>query len=392
MDVATREGQVMNREVANDSLTAQQVPGEGVRAAFTRRFSPTSAVSVKELVTPGGAGVTVLFGASGSGKTTVLRCLAGLERPDEGTIRFQGSVWSDARRGVFMAPQKRRVGFVPQDYALFPHLTVERNISYGTHDLPAGQRQKQVTKMVAWLGLEGLEKRFPHELSGGQQQRVSLARAVACRPRLLLLDEPLSALDAPARGRLRVELRQLLIALGMPTFLVTHDRDEALSLGDQLVVMDCGLVLQQGPVQEVFSRPSSIAVAGAVAVETVQRGRVVAVEAGLAHLEVNGVGLTSVCGPEIHSGDTVFACVRAEDVVLIKEDRVMASARNRLVGKVSGMDKDGFMVRVHIECGFSLTALLTQQACAELNLTVNGDILALIKAPQIHLIPHAESR
>jgi molybdate transport system ATP-binding protein len=382
----------MNYDNANESLTAPQEAGEGVKADFARRFSPSSVVRVEGLQTPGGAGVTVLFGASGSGKTTVLRCLAGLERPDEGTIQFEGTVWSDARGGTFVAPQQRRVGFVPQDYALFPHLTVERNISYGTHDLAVGQRHEQVARMVAWLGLEGLEKRLPNELSGGQQQRVALARAVACRPRLLLLDEPLSALDAPTRGRLRVELRQLLVTLGIPTFLVTHDRDEALSLGDQLVIMDRGRVLQQGPVQEVFSRPCSIAAAGAVAIETVQRGRVSAVREGLIFLDVNGVGLTAVCGQEMHAGDSVFVCIRAEDVVLIQKDGMATSARNRLAGTVRALEKDGFMVRVQIECGFPLTALLTQQACAELNVSVNGHVLALIKAPQIHLIPHLEAR
>jgi molybdate transport system ATP-binding protein len=225
---------------------------QGLAASFTKRFSSGFIVRVDDLRTSSQGSVTVLVGASGSGKTTVLRCLAGLEHPDEGTLRFGGLMWSDSAKGFFLEPQRRNVGFVPQDYALFPHLSVYQNIAYGLSKLASSERQKQVVETLDWLGLSGLERRLPKELSGGQQQRVALARAVVPRPRLLLLDEPLSALDVPTRLRLRSELGGLLRQLNIPTLFVTHDRQEALALGDHLFVMHEGSTVQQGPAHEVF--------------------------------------------------------------------------------------------------------------------------------------------
>src|SRR5262249_18257615 len=151
--------------------------------------------------------LTVLFGPSGSGKTTALRCIAGLERPDRGYIRFGNETWFDSERGIFVPPQKRRVGYLFQDYALFPHLTVAQNIGYGLRGISRAERALHVERIMSVLGLTCLVDRYPKQISGGQQQRVALARAVVCRPRMLLLDEPLSALDAPTRDQVRRQLR-----------------------------------------------------------------------------------------------------------------------------------------------------------------------------------------
>ncbi|MCC7375555.1 MAG: ABC transporter ATP-binding protein [Verrucomicrobiales bacterium] len=220
----------------------------GLSAHFVRHFPGGPTIHVERLEVPNRAGVTVLFGPSGSGKTTTLRCLAGLVRPDEGRITFDAETWFDAGTRHCLEPRHRNVGFVPQDYALFPHLTVEHNIDYGLHHLPRLERRERVAEAIAWLDLGGLERRLPRELSGGQQQRVALARAVVRRPRLLLLDEPLSALDAPTRQRIRGELRDLLHRFETPTLLVTHDREEAHVLGDDLVVFDAGRVVSRGSI------------------------------------------------------------------------------------------------------------------------------------------------
>src|SRR5262245_42649855 len=190
--------------------------------------------------------LTVLFGPSGSGKSTTLRCLAGLDRPERGTIRFGNETWFDAARGIFLPPQRRQIGYLFQDYALFPHLRVAENIGYGLGKVAASERRKRFEEITALLGLVGLEDYYPRQLSGGQQQRVALARALVCRPRLLLLDEPLSALDAPTREQLRHELRHWLTKLAVPGIVVTHDRVETLALGDHVVVMDHGRVRQCG--------------------------------------------------------------------------------------------------------------------------------------------------
>jgi len=231
-----------------------------------------------------------------------------------------------------------------------------------------------------------LEKRLPKELSGGQQQRVALARAVARRPDLLLLDEPLAALDAPTRQRLRGELRRLLKEAAIPSVLVTHDRTDALVLGDDLVVMDGGRLLQQGPVHEVFSRPANLAVAGIVAVETVQPGRVL--ERGdLVTIAIGENRLLGLAGDLPPRTTDVFVCIRAEDVILTKGEPVWRSPRNSLNAVVRELTLEGPMVRIDLDCGFALSALLTRQACDELGLKAGERVLALVKAPNVHLIP-----
>lgn len=361
---------------------------DGIEANFVKRFAGGPEIRVESLRTDENASVTVLFGPSGAGKTTVLRCLAGLLRPEEGKIGFGGQAWSDASRGFFLAARERGVGFVPQEYALFPHLSVERNIAYGLNGLDGLEGRSRVAEMIKWLGLEGLEKRLPRELSGGQQQRVALARAVARRPKLLLLDEPLAALDAPTRQRVRGELRRLLKEAAIPSVLVTHDRTDALVLGDDLVVMNEGRLLQQGRVDRVFSRPANLTVAGIVAVETVQPGRVL--ERGELVTVVIGeqrlLGLGTDLPPEINE---VYVCIRAEDVILMKGDSGRSSPRNCLTALVCGLTAEGPMVRIELDCSFPLSALLTRQASEELALRQGDRVLALVKAPNVHLIPRA---
>jgi len=354
-------------------------------ASFVKRFAGGPQIQAEDLRTSGPGSISVLFGASGSGKTTVLRCLAGLERPEEGNIVFGDETWFDLRAQRFLPPQKRGIGFVPQDYALFPHLSVAHNVGYGLSWINKAERQRRVKETMRWLGLDGLGNRHPAELSGGQKQRVALARALICRPRLLLLDEPLSALDGPTRLRLRGDLRHLLKQLGIPTLLVTHERTEALALGDQLVVMDGGRMVQRGPVHEVFSRPANLAVASIVAIETVQPGRVLESGEGLVKIQVGQRSLVSLNPPMATSSD-VYVCIRAEDVILIKGPASRTSSRNCLSAKVNRLTSEGPVVRIDLDCGFPLAALLTKQACEELALRPGEDVTALIKAPQIHLI------
>jgi molybdate transport system ATP-binding protein len=358
----------------------------GLEARFDKRFAGGAQIRIEQFAVAGGPGVTVLFGPSGAGKSTVLRCLAGLERPDQGNIRFENEVWFEAARGTFLPPSKRRLGFVPQEYALFPHLNVEHNVAYGLRELPAAERRTRLRETLDWLELEDLAKRQPRELSGGQQQRVALARAVARRPRLLLLDEPLSALDAPARVRLRAELRQLLLHLAIPAILVTHDRNEALALGDQIAVMDAGCIVQQGRVDEVFSRPANVQVAGIVAVETVQPGRVIGSADGLVIVAIGQQKLTALAHDLPPNTTDVYVCIRAEDVILVKGEAPHSSPRNSLDATVRRLTQEVPLVRVELDCGFPLLALLTRQACEELALRENDRVLALIKAPHIHLI------
>ncbi len=328
--------------------------------------------------------VLILFGPSGSGKTTILRSVAGLEWPEEGTIQFVSRTWLDTSSGVRVAPQDRHIGYMAQDYALFPTYTVAGNIAYGLSHLTAQERKKRVDEMVELFHLRGLETAKPRELSGGQQQRVALARAVAPRPLLLLLDEPLSALDGPTRAHLRDELRSLLKQLALPSIIVTHDWTEALTLGDVMAVINAGNVLQVGAPIEVFSRPHNADVARVVGVETVVKGRVIEAAGGMLRVSVNGTTLMAVEGESI--GPEIFVCIRAEDVVLEQGRAPVSSARNHLAGKVAAVTMMGALARVTLDCGFPLVAMVTRSTVEEFGLTPGLLVTAAIKAGAVHLV------
>jgi molybdate transport system ATP-binding protein len=360
---------------------------EEIIARFSKRFAGGPLIRIDEIRIPLGVpGVSVLFGPSGAGKTTLLRCIAGLERPDDGVIHAGREIWWDHAKGVCVSPQRRTIGYLAQDYALFPHLSVEKNIRYGLRNEPEAETAKRVADVLRLFDLQGLEKRRPRELSGGQQQRVALARAIVRRPRLLMLDEPLSALDLSTRRRLRDELRGLLIRAAIPTLLVTHDRAEALALGDEIIVMDSGQVVQRGRVEEVFSRPANLAVAESVAIETVQAGRIVEEREGLFTVQVGAVKLTALNRELPAEIAQVFVCIRAEDVILLKGDSP-SSPRNHLAAAVVALSREGPMMRIDLDCGFPLCALLTRQACEELDVRPGNQVYALVKAPNVHLIP-----
>ena len=337
--------------------------------------------SLRFELTPRSAGTTVLFGPSGAGKTTLLRMLAGLDRPDRGRIQFGNATWFDSDTGLDVPPQMRRVGYVTQESALFPHLSVLDNAGFG---VPVPERPTRVPKMLILMGIADLAARFPHELSGGQKQRAALARAVAARPDVLLLDEPLSALDASAREALRRDLGRFLRAVSLPAILVTHDRGEALALGDEVVLIGDGRVLQQGPIAEVFSRPASLDAARVVGIEAVVPARITSRSEGLATLDAEGVTLMAL---DPGTGVTdVFACIRADEVIL-EPGHAPTSARNRLPATVTAVHLENALVRVDLDCGFPLAAFITRAALRELNLSPGSTVSAMVKAPAVHLVP-----
>ena len=273
-----------------------------------------------------GQEMTVLFGPSGSGKSLTLQCIAGIVRPDEGRIVVDGRTLFDSARNVDLPPQARRVGYVPQHYALFPHLTVERNIAYGLRDLTPTQRSARVREMVALMALGGLEKRRPRELSGGQQQRVALARALAFRPDVLLLDEPFSSLDSGIRGELRDELLALQRRTGVTTVVVTHDLEDAFLLGQRMAVIDSGRVLQEGPREEVFYRPKSREVAEFVRTRNVLRGIVLSADEDALRICWRGHVLEAPA-QEIAPGTPVDVCIRPTQIMIVRPDRPTTDPR-----------------------------------------------------------------
>jgi molybdate transport system ATP-binding protein len=362
-----------------------------LEARVVRRFPSGARVDAALSLPLEGAPVTVLFGPSGSGKTTLLRCLAGLERPDGGRIAFRGTTWFDEATGIDLPPRARRVGFLHQDLALFPHLTVAANVAFGLSDLPREARRRRCEAALERFDLRPLAERRPDTLSGGQRQRVALARTVVTEPALLLLDEPLSALDAPTREDLRVHLRRHLEALAIPALVVTHDRIEAMVLGDRMAVMIDGEVRQVGPVDEVVARPADPDVARAVGVETALRGRVHPVSDGLAEIDCGAFALHALAG-DLSPGAGVLACVRGEDVVIRPEDAARGSARNRLVVRIVSIRPEGPLARLALDAGgVPLVGLVTRASARELDLSEGARVLAEIKVPAIHVVPEGGS-
>ncbi len=355
-----------------------------LEARVTRRYAQGPTISAEFELPAKGSWTTVLFGPSGCGKTTILRCLAGLERPDDGRIACDGKIWFDSLSRVNMPPQKRNVGLVFQDYALFPHLSAAGNIAFGLRHIVRSQRSERVRELLTLVELNGLDARYPSQLSGGQQQRLALARALARQPGLLLLDEPLAALDALTRDQIRDVLRRVLHQCGTPAIMVTHDRHDALAMADQIVVMDEGQVLQIGDVPEVFSRPTDLKVARIVGTETVASARLEGTENGLATVAVGQIRLRAMARAGL--GERLYVCIRAEDVVLERNPAGETSARNHLAAKVQRVDQGGPLVRVYLDCGFPLVAAVTRVSCEELHIAPGETLTALVKAPQVHLI------
>jgi molybdate transport system ATP-binding protein len=355
----------------------------GLTADFS--FPHTRGPTINAALALPATGITAFFGRSGCGKTTTLRCLAGLEIPRSGAIRFGTTTWFDADRGTNAGPQSRRIGYVPQEDALFPHLTVESNLAYGLHALPAADRAATVRRVADLLGVATFLSRLPGELSGGQRQRVALARALAPTPQLLLLDEPLSALDLPTRQHLRAELRRVLIASNIPAIVVTHDRTDVLAIADLVAVMAEGVVRQVGPVREVFARPADPDIAAIVGVETVVDGAITSTIDALSTVRVGSAHLIAL-NPDNLAG-AVLVCIRGEDVILRPIDVGRESARNRLPAHVLSVAPEGPLARVHLDCGFPLTALVTRPSIEELGIREGAALTALIKAPSVHLIP-----
>ncbi len=275
-----------------------------------------------------------LLGLSGCGKTTLLRCIAGLERPSSGRIAIGERVVVDAEEGMFVPPDKRSLGMVFQNYALWPHMNVERHIAYPLRRkrVPREEQHRRIDQIMRMVGLPEMLERRPSQLSGGQQQRVALARALVSEPPVLLLDEPLSNLDATLRAQLRRELRQLHERLGTTTVLVTHDQEEASALADTIALMHHGRIIQAGTASDIFDRPRTRFVAEFVGFDNFIRGRVTGVEAGKAIIGADG-------GFEFAIASDSALPPNAEVLVAARSDTLTITSRNGGGRKLAGTVK-----------------------------------------------------
>jgi len=309
---------------------------------LTKRFGDVVAVDDLTLSLKAGELVT-LVGPSGCGKTTVLRLIAGFEVPDAGEIELDG------QSILNLPPEARGVGMVFQNYALFPHMNVFENIAYGLKfvNTPLDKHRK-VQELLQLIGLSGLEQRRPSELSAGQQQRAALARALAPNPKILLLDEPLSALDVQLRERLRLEIRKIQRQLQVTTLHVTHDQEEALAISDRVAVMNQGRLEQVDTPSGIYYEPASTFVAGFVGRGNLLQGRVIDVGNGQVHLQLGDdqrITLVDRTGSSIEVGEQVYFLVRPERL------RLDEQSENRIHGVVQGVEFLGDAVLLHVESG-----------------------------------------
>lgn len=323
--------------------------------------------------------LAVLLGPNGAGKTSLLRALAGLLRLSSGEVALDGEVLESARERVRVPTERRPIGFVFQDYLLFPHMTVLENVAFGLRARGASRTagRRHASEWLERMGLARYAGVRPHELSGGQAQRVALARALVVRPRLLLLDEPLAALDAGTRVEMRRELVRELKGFEGTRLLVTHDPVEAMTLGDRLVVMEDGRVVQSGAPRDLRERPRSEYVAGLVGLNLF-RGRAAG---GTVTLD-GGVELVA---PDARSG-AVYAAVHPRAVALYRA-RPEGTPRNVWPGTVANLDHEGDRVRVVVSGPVGVVSEVTRAAASELRLAPGDSIWVSIKATEIEVYP-----
>jgi putrescine transport system ATP-binding protein len=321
--------------------------------AVSKRFSGVSAVAALSLDIFQGE-FFALLGPSGCGKTTLLRLLAGLEMPDAGRVLLDGHDLAS------VPPHRRAVNMMFQNYALFPHLNVARNVAFGLKQdgLRKAEIATRVADMLALVRLEGFEGRKPHQLSGGQRQRVALARALVKRPRVLLLDEPLAALDKKLRGETQFELMHLRQKLGLTFLIVTHDQEEAMTVADRIGVMDQGRLVQVATPPEIYERPNSRWVADFIGDVNLIEGRVVEAGPGTSTImSANAGKLHAAAAIDAGPGDTVWVAVRPEKV-RISHEPPAAAAANCIAGQVwdIGYLGDVSIYKVRLDNGFVMKA------------------------------------
>jgi molybdate transport system ATP-binding protein len=335
------------------------------------------------------AGITILFGASGAGKTTLLDCLAGLVRPDEGHIAIGDEVLFDSAAGVDVSPQRRQIAYVFQTLALFPHLTVEQNVGYGVDDLPAAVRRARVLEILESFRIAHLRSRKPSEISGGERQRAALARSLVTSPRFLLLDEPLSALDAAVKSALITDLRAWNAARRIPILYVTHSREEVFALGERVIAIENGCISVEGTPQEVLEAPRRERLAQLAGIENFFDADIVELHEAqgtmLARIDGSAVTL-EVPLADAAPGGRVRLAIRAGDILLASEAPHGLSARNILPGTIAALQPQGTLVEAIVDCGARFVAHITPGSCQALDLVPGRRAWLIVKTHSCHLV------
>jgi molybdate transport system ATP-binding protein len=334
-------------------------------------------------------GITILFGPSGAGKSTLLDCIAGLARPDEGRIVAGGDVLFDSTRGINLPAPKRRTAYVFQTLALFPHLSAEENVSYGLMDLREEERQERVEAILKAFRVEKLRKQRPGEISGGEKQRIALARSLVTEPRVLLLDEPLTGLDAELKAAIVDDLRAWNVAKGIPILYVTHSREEVDALGERVIALDNGRVASAGAPMDVLDAPRRKKLAQAAGFENLLSATVLDLRESDGVMRVR-LG-ESACEIEVPlsyaaAGNRVQVAVRAGDILLATERPQGLSARNVIEGCIVSLEQRGTMAIARVDCGVPFIVHVTPGAVRALELTAGRRVWLVLKTHSCHLV------
>lgn len=340
-----------------------------------------------------------LVGPSGSGKTTILRAIAGLFQPQNGYIRCQGELWQDSKQKIFLQPHQRHVGLVFQNYALFPHMTVMENIQQALIDLPLSQRKIQALELLKKVHLHGLEQRYPKNLSGGQQQRVAVARALARRPKVLLLDEPFSAVDQVTRRKLYRELLSLRQSLAMPMILVTHDLEESTLLADHIALLHKGKVLQTGTPEYVSAHPQSATVAKLMDQQNLFTAHILEQNESTqkTHLRWRGIELQARYQPQYPVNSKVCWMIQSASVLLHRRERPSnGDKENPLQGSIiEYLESNGqahLLIEVDAELQLNIALNVPLHVAKRNQLKLYETIGISLLSEGIHLMPYQKLR
>ncbi len=371
--------EVMPRSTPATSSTALTVR---VKKRFASEF--TLQVDIAAI-----AGITILFGASGAGKTTLLDCIAGLQRPDAGRIEAGDRVLFDSAGHIDVPVVERGVGYVFQDLALFPHLSVEQNVQYGLGRLSAADKALRTGAILEALRISELRARKPREISGGEQQRVALARALVTDPVVLLLDEPLAALDAPTKSRLLDDLRAWNDTHRIPILYVTHSRAEVFALANSVIVLEKGSVIARGTPHQVLGAPRQETVAELAGFENIFDTTVVATneDHGTMTCRIEGTPVRLEAPlARVEAGALLRLAIRAGDILLATAAPAGLSARNIIPGYIASITQRDVMVVAQVDCGVDVEVHLTPGARESLKLEKGKQVWLVVKTHSCHVL------
>ena len=371
---------------------ASRSANPALSAGIRKRFASTEREFSLDVEFNAGPGFTILFGPSGAGKTTLLDCVAGLATPDAGRISIGERILFDANTSVQVPVARRGLGYVLQDLALFSHLTVEQNTEYGLAHLPRSARKQRATAMLQEFRIDHLRQQLPAKISGGERQRVALARALVTDPCILLLDEPLAALDASTKARIIDDLRRWNQVHRIPILYVTHSREEVTALGERVLVMDQGRIIAQGTPHEVLRTPLQETVAQLAGFENIFDAIVESVheDRGTMTCRLPGETGSSVLleTPLIRAeaGSRLRVGIRAGDILLAIAKPVGLSARNVIAGRLVSLERRDMIISARVDCGVEMEVYLTLAARDALQLEADREVWLVIKTHSCHLM------